>query len=819
MKRLTVLCGSASLCILLSAAVPALAEWAPDGLPVVESDMEEGEFPPLNFGMFPDGHGGAIIVWRELHEGTDYDIFAQRIDSRGNFLWPSAGIPVCAAQGDQYFSYIVSDGSGGWFAIWTDNRNGDSDIYAQRLDASGNPIWATDGVAIYVAGGYQKLAGAIPDGSGGVIVLWMDSMDGNCEYSFGALLIDANAGTIWTAENITGSIPSCCERSARIASDGAGGAIIAWENTDEEYGCNSWDILVQRLDSTGELRWGSTGVLIVEDVNFLSPLLLQPDGSGGAIMGWTYVEASGAYHRLFAQHVLSNGRFGWADGGIRVCAAQEDQISPVFVSDGSGGVIATWATLLGDSDIFAQRIDRYGDLLWAAEGIPVCTTPTEQQTHTVVSDGSGGAIVSWTDFPRPYSDAADIYAQHITGEGIALWQSGGLPVCTATGQQAFTLSVPDGAGGAIVRWVDSRSGSQDGYIQKIDRHGNWGYPAPAIEDVSDIPGDQGGYIDLSWSASRLDPWPSGAIDSYSIWRAISHEQATLVLKGGGSTFSSAADIEHDPARPLLRVEQAGGRTFYWMYISTVEASRLDGYSEVVPTLFDITAVCDDYHYFQVIAHGSDPDMLWISRPDSGRSSDDLSPSPPAGLAGTAGPDVGGLHLSWDRGAEKDLDHYAVYRGPAEGFEASPANLLAVVADTMYTDGEWSADDDLWYKVTAIDVHGNESACASLDPEDITGVSAGNVPSASFLAQNFPNPFNPSTTIVFGLKERGFVSLRIYDAAGRLVRVLVEKDFDAGIHEEHWDGLDERGAPLASGVYFCSLKSRSFAVRKKMVILR
>jgi len=93
------------------------------------------------------------------------------------------------------------------------------------------------------------------------------------------------------------------------------------------------------------------------------------------------------------------------------------------------------------------------------------------------------------------------------------------------------------------------------------------------------------------------------------------------------------------------------------------------------------------------------------------------------------------------------------------------------------------------------------------------------PSAFFLAQNFPNPFNPSTKIAFGIKDPVHVALNIYDVTGRLVRVLVDDRLEAGYYEETWDGRDDSGHPVSSGVYFCKLKAGLFKKNMKIVLLR
>ena len=108
------------------------------------------------------------------------------------------------------------------------------------------------------------------------------------------------------------------------------------------------------------------------------------------------------------------------------------------------------------------------------------------------------------------------------------------------------------------------------------------------------------------------------------------------------------------------------------------------------------------------------------------------------------------------------------------------------------------------------MHGNESGYALLTPEEITGEETPKAPAATYLSQNFPNPFNPVTKIEFGLAAPAAVSLRIYDAAGRLVRVLEEGALAAGRYTRIWDGRDTGGSRVSSGVYFYRLDAGAFS---------
>jgi len=88
-----------------------------------------------------------------------------------------------------------------------------------------------------------------------------------------------------------------------------------------------------------------------------------------------------------------------------------------------------------------------------------------------------------------------------------------------------------------------------------------------------------------------------------------------------------------------------------------------------------------------------------------------------------------------------------------------------------------------------------------------------------LRQNIPNPFNPSTSIIFQVRSPGEVALRIYDIQGRHVRTLVSGNFDSGEHTATWNGRDAMGRQVASGVYFYRLESGAERVSKRMVLLK
>ncbi|MFO7654929.1 MAG: FlgD immunoglobulin-like domain containing protein [Candidatus Krumholzibacteriia bacterium] len=103
--------------------------------------------------------------------------------------------------------------------------------------------------------------------------------------------------------------------------------------------------------------------------------------------------------------------------------------------------------------------------------------------------------------------------------------------------------------------------------------------------------------------------------------------------------------------------------------------------------------------------------------------------------------------------------------------------------------------------------------------DVTAVGPGDVPAATYLAQNAPNPFNPSTTLRFGLRDAGPVQVRIFDERGRLVRTLVDETRTAGMHTVVWDGRDHGGRRVASGVYHGVLRADGRELTRKMTLVK
>lgn len=517
-------------------ALPTTAEWSHDSAennPVcTAAGYQEG------LQMVSDGTGGAIMAWHDYRSGS-WDIHAQRVDAAGNMLWMSDGEPVCSAASTQSYPQLVSDDTGGAIIAWTDQRSGDNHIYAQRVNSSGNMLWTTNGVAVCTANVSKAAPQLIGDGSAGAIIAWSDHR--YVDRSIFAQRINQSGTPLWTANGEAVCTVQGIQFNPRLASDGMAGAIIAWE--DERFGAEQRKIYVQRIDGSGYVLWDFLG----EAVCTLSELQTQPqlisDGANGAIIVLRCGDWSG---NIRAQRVASNSNRLWTAEGKDI----GDGGSAQLIYDGWGGAIIAWdgVEVGSTSTIHGQRLDAAGNKLWSANGEIVCDIQYRDQTAPqLVSDGVSGAIIAWESIRGYFPLNIDIYAQRVNGSGTMLWTHNGEPVCSVPLEDQYaTQIVSDGSAGAVVAWQDRRSGAgeKDIYAQRIDNTGHLD-GAPLITEVIDRSSDQGGTVSLSWLPSYLDASPRQLVTSYSVWMRVPD---AIALHGSSSLWAAWTRVEDIQAR-------------------------------------------------------------------------------------------------------------------------------------------------------------------------------------------------------------------------------------------------------------------------------
>jgi|GEM_PF-3584605 len=477
---------SAVMMLVLMLTVTAAAQWSSDpaeNTPVCTAI--EDQYAPK---VMADGAGGAMLVWCDSRTGiiNEWSLYAQRLNASGIPLWNPDGLEICMTTGELDYAWPVSDGAGGMIIAWPDFSSGEGDIYAQRVDGSGNILWQSGGVAVCTADGTQTNLDMISDGAGGAILVWMDNRaDDVTSWDIYAQRIDDSGNILWDPAGIEICTYINYQRYARLVSDNSNGVIITWQ--DDRGGVAN--IFAQRVDSAGSVLWNIDGNQVSSGIDDeILPSIIS-DFAGGAIIAWWDASASG-YENYFinAQRVNGSGSLLWPGNGAQVGTMMDISLNLSYdfkmTPDGAGGAFFAWnSDEYGEGhDIFAQLVDSSGNLLLGPDGAIVCYEPYSNQYDVqIVTDGDDGAIISWAD---GRSGEWDIYAQRMNGTGTMLWTSGGEAVSTADESQLYPAMVNDGSGGAIICWRDSRSvGELDIYAQRITADGDLSSP-PFAEAVN-----------------------------------------------------------------------------------------------------------------------------------------------------------------------------------------------------------------------------------------------------------------------------------------------------------------------------------------------
>jgi hypothetical protein len=181
----------------------------------------------------------------------------------------------------------------------------------------------------------------------------------------------------------------------RIVSDGTSGAVISW--SDQRSG-SGLDIYAQRVNSSGTIQWTVDGIPIrVGAGEFFYTTGTLAVGSASTVIAWSDPNAGPT--RLYAQKINASGVLQWAGIGTLVTSAVAAIGISVAIPENGGAIIAWMDNRVGagDYNVYAQKINAAGTVQWTINGETICVAPDTQDNVEITTDGSGGAIVSWTD--------------------------------------------------------------------------------------------------------------------------------------------------------------------------------------------------------------------------------------------------------------------------------------------------------------------------------------------------------------------------------------------------------------------------------------
>jgi len=778
-----------------------VAQWGPRGYAVW---YNHGTIVDI----LPDGLGGAFAC-----NGVGYgEVAVQHVNSSGIETWAAGGLTILNVdtQGEHSYPAFCVDGSGGLYAV-----DGVQDLNAQHVDLAGNLLWGPNGITITARSGWQERADIATDGFGGALVVYLDHYSAIVSdpwaRALSATRLDVWGNKVWEELDAWWSYwdydPTRTPEIAHVNPDGSGGGHMVWLEGHDNINDNEVYAKGFGPDGTSPPVPGLTHML---------PDAGEPGSYGPVLIAGNYLEASQSFKLQ---------RQGPPDTPI------------------TGTVFLSHQLIGGDLDLTHLGSGAY-DLVVSVAGTPVDTL--------VDAYGVGD---------RPDCDMDENF-EPVMAE----------PVLPAADQRRVVFDL---AGNAHAIWVEYEHTSAM-YLLQYAQRDSLGWSSTPVSLVSAA-------VPL-WDPC-LVAGPDSMLHMALVYDLGSVKPLLyLKYKPDGSyIYSDELDLGLENRRPTIAVEYTGLLHLVYEVVSgsTTELYHTthDGYGFDSP--YDLGAGSNSREP-DLTQFGSDLMLIFLRDSWMPGITDVCYQRHITGAWQTPVTMYAGLRcfspsLAWD-GAEKllfawvldntgfhPLVHTALFehdvRGPVRWRLNSPQVYSCSVSagidrfylltqesesgrpmefhvrggdgNVFYPKRQLNGHADVDYASFAAEPGGTRLVAIWVDYEVVgepmrTWYCPGNgmvgvaeLPARSATMRVYPNPFNPETQITFTVPEAGLVDLAIYDLRGQLVRTLLHGRCAAGPQELSWDGRDDGGANLASGMYFArlSLPGRSDGLAIKLTLLK
>lgn len=783
--------------------------------------------------LISDGSGGAIIVWED-QRSDEGDIRAQRVVAAGHVSWMKGGVRVCTASNAQYSPKLTPDGSDGAIITWRDERRGtgEEDIYTQQIDSDGNVQWDENGIPISTTPGLKSPPDIVADGSGGAVICWIDNRDftGSGE-RICAQRVNTYGHKIWLDDGKLICSAPFRRINVHMTDDCSGGAILAW---DDIRAGDYTDVYAQQTNRDGEL-----GIVI-----FLRIKMTGPDANQINVLPKNHFFAYDIYV-IFDQRVdpatvnansfivmgsqtgLHAGTFSSEKEMLFRFDCDEDfavgETVTVTLTTGIRSVISSFG--LEEPYIFSFMIEatKGTGMYSEAGGSPYYVG--DEIGNVVTADFDNDCVL---DLAIPCGLRNDIVVYKRKADGTyrvmskSFW-TGGKPGSLAVGDFNRDGKID------LVVCIWNQDMTTPGFVSILIGNGDCTFKSPVTYQVGIGPNS------VQSGDFNGDGNPDLAVNSHF------DNNVSVLLGNGDGTFQAHVTYSVDGYPRALTIGDfnldnkldiamaSGDNTSTEPGCGPGQGTMLLGNGDGTFTnrkTFDpgegpfhmaIGDFNEDYILDFVIANedgdgGTHSEVISVLLGNGdgtfGQRTEFRAYEEPRAV--TVGDFFKDGHLDIAV-ATFNRNIVSVLLGVGNGNFSQPYHFETGDGPNSIVSGDFDGDGSLDFTTSN---YRSENITILLEPPGLTCI-----PEVYDLSQNYPNPFNPGTIMHYQIPENGHVIVKIFNLLGPEIKTLVNEHQRRGHYFIHWDGRDNSGMQVQSGVYLYRIQTKSFVSTKKMTVLR
>jgi len=778
--------------------------------------------------IIPDGYGGAVLAYF-TGDYPEYSLFIQKINGSGDLLWgedgiflfdgPRSPITISVGNNDNYFcswrdselihiQQIDLDGNILWdedltiqnynYVYYLQTVIGNDGypilcwkeynmLYVQKIDTEGNLLWGSDHLIIndsYISYYDRDI---ISDNNNGIWITWGDYSEIYLQHvdSNGSILLEENGLSVCIHENHRW-LP-------RIDSTLDDNICIFWGDNRNEFN----GIYNQIIDFNGVIQLPENGSEIYKGLSGSTHYFtIIPNGDNPFLL-WSdrrNIEAD----QIYMQSLNGDGSINFCENGIPVTqytGNNQDDFNSIFDSN-SDLIITVWEeNREGYDQVFIQAVDESGNQTWSETGI-LLSTPTFHADKPYISsiDNSGISeyYIGWSELNSDWDFC--VKGQKIIN-GEIQWTEGGVEI--------FNSSYDDELIGLVENFFIYQSGSWDNndiYVKRVDAQGNTypGWPENGIQVSNET-----SITSIYSMKSILIPdglliiWGEIINNDLGIYGQIITPEGNFLWQEGGLLL---ADQDYDQCN--VSILYNGNIVMAWEDFRSVDNS------EVYAQKFSIEGIELWQEGGVPVASGID---AYYTNPNLSYINDQYLI-------------IYEEKIGYD---DKDIKAQLLNEDGELLWQDNGIFLCNEYKDQKYPNAAVNNEDDVY--ITWLDgrsvllgdeginsIYGIYAQKLNIENNPIENkIIVNTIPDLS----NYPNPFNPSTTIRFSIWNNSKIDLSIYNIKGQKIKTLTRNEYNKGIHSVIWHGDNESGQEVNSGIYFYKLNinSKTEMIKKCLLI--